>query len=320
MEGNRSDQKMLLDELSRGQDLMRQLKAHLELLSISDMYEPLARELMSSIEKALNLAKLSSLDEQEKRSASKSPQSENSTGGFKEQELREMSRKRKSLPTMTRQVQMTGEGEESSMDDGYHWRKYGQKGILGAKHPRSYYRCTHRNTYGCPATKQLQKTDNNPTLLNIIYYGDHTCHQKIHQHEQHYNRFDLEHYHEHQQLLSFQTNLRVETSKGPHSGEQGQTSSTFSFPSTSLSPSQPGIQLFSLSTIDNHITESSSPTFVSQASELKNCLSMGKNLRKSETELTEVISTATSTTNPLMIDMDSFLDPNLIFYDPNFLS
>lgn len=28
-------------------------------------------------------------------------------------------------------------GVEGPVDDGYSWRKYGQKDILGAKHPRS---------------------------------------------------------------------------------------------------------------------------------------------------------------------------------------
>ncbi|KAM0938457.1 putative transcription factor WRKY family [Dioscorea sansibarensis] len=306
MEGGKGDQKMLLDELSRARELMRQLTVHLEHLSTSGSYGTSARELMCSIEKAFSLAKLSCLDDQEKRSTSGSLQSEN------EQDLRDMSRKRKSLPTMTTQIQLATEGEVSSMDDGYHWRKYGQKGILGAKHPRSYYRCTHRNTYGCSATKQMQKTDNNPTVIDITYYGHHTCHQKIPPQEQQQQRFDSEHSHEQQQqLLSFQTDLRA----------QDQMSSSFSFLSAPLSRAQPAIHLFSASTIDTRITESSSPTFFSQTSELKNYLSMGKTLQTSETELTEVISTATSTTNPLTVDMDFLVDPNFSFDDDsNFLS
>ncbi|KAH7651580.1 WRKY domain-containing protein [Dioscorea alata] len=301
MEGDKSDQKMLLDELSRARELMRQLTVH---LSTNESYGTSARELMCSIEKAFSLAELSCFNDQEKRSTSGSLQSEN------EQDMREMSRKRKSLPTMTRQIQLAAEGEVSSMDDGYHWRKYGQKGILGAKHPRSYYRCTHRNTYGCSATKQMQKADNNPTVLNITYYGHHTCHQKIPTHEWQQDRFDSEHSHEQHHLLSFQTELKA----------QDQMSSSFSFLSAPFSQAQPGIRLFSTSTIDTRITESSSPTFVSQTSELKNYLNKGKNLQTSETELTEVISTATSTTNPLTVDMDFLLDPNFSFDDSNFLS
>lgn len=44
---------------------------------------------------------------------------------------------------------------------------------------RSYYRCTHRGSSGCLATKQVQKTDEDPSVLRITYYGVHSCtHQR----------------------------------------------------------------------------------------------------------------------------------------------
>lgn len=44
---------------------------------------------------------------------------------------------RKSQPTWTEQVKVSAEtGFEGPTDDGYSWRKYGQKDILGAKYPR----------------------------------------------------------------------------------------------------------------------------------------------------------------------------------------
>ncbi|KAB2092060.1 hypothetical protein ES319_A02G003000v1 [Gossypium barbadense] len=48
------------------------------------------------------------------------------------------------------------------VDDGYAWRKYGQKQILNANHPRSYFRCTHKTDQGCQATKQVQKLEDDP--------------------------------------------------------------------------------------------------------------------------------------------------------------
>ncbi|KAI5008042.1 hypothetical protein ZWY2020_009090 [Hordeum vulgare] len=66
-------------------------------------------------------------------------------------------------------------GAEGPGDDGHSWRKYGQKDILGAKHPRAYYRCTHRNSQGCTATKQVQRADEDPVLFDVVYHGQHTC-------------------------------------------------------------------------------------------------------------------------------------------------
>ncbi|PWA58192.1 WRKY11 [Artemisia annua] len=61
------------------------------------------------------------------------------------------------------------------IDDGYAWRKYGQKAILAAKHQRNYFRCTHRFDQGCQATKQVQKTDDEPPKYKTTYNGHHTC-------------------------------------------------------------------------------------------------------------------------------------------------
>ncbi|XP_022891726.1 probable WRKY transcription factor 53 [Olea europaea var. sylvestris] len=63
-------------------------------------------------------------------------------------------------------------------EDGCAWRKYGQKIILDAKYPRSYFRCTHKNQ-GCKATKQVQKTKEQPILYRTTYFGHHTCRDKL---------------------------------------------------------------------------------------------------------------------------------------------
>lgn len=42
---------------------------------------------------------------------------------------------------------------------------------------RCYYRCTHRNVRGCLATKQVQKSDNDPNIFEVTYRGRHTCNQ-----------------------------------------------------------------------------------------------------------------------------------------------
>ncbi|XP_047154364.1 uncharacterized protein LOC124825720 [Vigna umbellata] len=67
---------------------------------------------------------------------------------------------------------------DQTLDDGFSWRKYGQKNVLGAKYPRAYYRCTHKSTQGCPATKQVQRLDGDPTTFELTYIGTHSCTQK----------------------------------------------------------------------------------------------------------------------------------------------
>ncbi|KAK6121948.1 hypothetical protein DH2020_044302 [Rehmannia glutinosa] len=60
------------------------------------------------------------------------------------------------------------------MEDGYAWRKYGQKVILNSEYPRCYFRCTYKYE-GCKATKQVQRIKENPVLYQTTYFNHHTC-------------------------------------------------------------------------------------------------------------------------------------------------
>ncbi|GLT84738.1 hypothetical protein SLE2022_029540 [Rubroshorea leprosula] len=64
--------------------------------------------------------------------------------------------------------------------DGYSWRKYAQKNILGSKYPREYYRCTHRLSQGCPASRLVQRSNDDPSIFEVTYRGRHTCEQSSH--------------------------------------------------------------------------------------------------------------------------------------------
>ncbi|XP_066309320.1 transcription factor WRKY19-like [Miscanthus floridulus] len=86
-------------------------------------------------------------------------------------------KKRKTLPKWSTQVRVSAVQDVSPLDDGLSWRKYGQKDILGAKYPRSYFRCTHRHAQSCQASKQVQRTDGDPLLFDVVYHGAHTCAQ-----------------------------------------------------------------------------------------------------------------------------------------------
>jgi len=72
-------------------------------------------------------------------------------------------------------VSSAGGGTDGPEDDGYSWRKYGQKDILGDQYPRGYYRCTYQKSQGCAARKHVQRAEEDPSLYDVIYNGDHTC-------------------------------------------------------------------------------------------------------------------------------------------------
>ncbi|CAI0457785.1 unnamed protein product, partial [Linum tenue] len=57
------------------------------------------------------------------------------------------------------------------LDDGYRWRKYGQKAVKNNKFPRSYYRCTYQ---GCNVKKQVQRLTKDEGVVVTTYEGAHT--------------------------------------------------------------------------------------------------------------------------------------------------
>ncbi|KAK8447942.1 hypothetical protein SEVIR_8G178800v4 [Setaria viridis] len=84
----------------------------------------------------------------------------------------EMPARQNYVATEVRVGAVSGEGP---VDDGYSWRKYAQKEVLGANYPRAYYRCTHRHSQGCAATKQVQRCNEDPMVFEVTYRGIHTC-------------------------------------------------------------------------------------------------------------------------------------------------
>lgn len=55
-------------------------------------------------------------------------------------------------------------------DDGYNWRKYGQKQVKGSEFPRSYYKCTRAD---CPVKKKVERSLDGQ-ITEIIYKGQHS--------------------------------------------------------------------------------------------------------------------------------------------------
>uniref|UniRef100_A0A3B6AV64 WRKY domain-containing protein n=1 Tax=Triticum aestivum TaxID=4565 RepID=A0A3B6AV64_WHEAT len=60
--------------------------------------------------------------------------------------------------------------EVDILDDGYRWRKYGQKVVKGNPNPRSYYKCT---STGCPVRKHVERASHDPKSVITTYEGKH---------------------------------------------------------------------------------------------------------------------------------------------------
>lgn len=58
---------------------------------------------------------------------------------------------------------------DRSSDDGYNWRKYGQKVVKGGEFPRSYYKCTYLK---CDVKKILERSYTGQ-IREIVYKGIH---------------------------------------------------------------------------------------------------------------------------------------------------
>ncbi|KAJ0254937.1 WRKY domain-containing protein [Hirschfeldia incana] len=158
------EEKLVAKELEQGKELANQLMNSLNNPSSSskESNDVLISEILSCFENTT--AMMMNLEKKTlKRSQDRSDQSN---------KKRRMLEKNK-----TEKVKIcVGTGQEGTpLDDGYCWRKYGQKDIHGSKNPRGYYRCTHRFTRGCLAVKQVQKSDTDPLCYEVKYVESHTC-------------------------------------------------------------------------------------------------------------------------------------------------
>lgn len=70
--------------------------------------------------------------------------------------------------------------------DEYSWKKYDQKLIPGTLFRRGYYKCN--SVKGCPARKHVERDSNDPTVLILIYEGEHRHHHRSYS-RPHHNRW-----------------------------------------------------------------------------------------------------------------------------------
>nr|WGV38213.1 WRKY [Loropetalum chinense var. rubrum] len=60
--------------------------------------------------------------------------------------------------------------EIDHLEDGYRWRKYGQKAVKNSPYPRSYYRCTSQK---CGVKKRVERSYQDPSIVITTYEGQH---------------------------------------------------------------------------------------------------------------------------------------------------
>ncbi|KAF3644116.1 putative WRKY transcription factor 71 [Capsicum chinense] len=63
--------------------------------------------------------------------------------------------------------------EVDHLEDGYRWRKYGQKAVKNSPYPRSYYRCTSQK---CQVKKRVERSYQDPSVVITTYEGQHNHH------------------------------------------------------------------------------------------------------------------------------------------------
>ena len=328
-----------MSELIHGMELAKQLKGHLSEASTFQTREFLMQKILSSYEKALMILNWSGSVThpqpagenfrvtvgipESPLSINGSPISDDFDGSPKDGQGRDgASKKRKTMPRWTDQVKVSSEnGLEGPHEDGYSWRKYGQKDILGAKYPRSYYRCTYRNTKNCWATKQVQRSDEDPTIFEITYRGTHACsngNQSVPQPsspEKTMLTQKNDTYHPQDALLNLQKGLRVHT----ENLDKKEMEFPFTFPSTYQCDTN--VETYCNSFISPATPE---PSYSVSPFQVNNFGGV-QNFGHSESDFTEIISANTSATNSPILDLDFTLeavelDPNFPFDTPEFFS
>ncbi|KAI3691842.1 hypothetical protein L6452_31644 [Arctium lappa] len=345
------DSACIINELTQGMELAKQLKAILSSECSPVSKQVLIQEIIASYDRAMLIVNwgvdsggqqppalappMAVLSQPESSvSIDESPRSGDLNQLFDNQEDQKVvCKKRKAMPTWRNQVRIsTDNGLEGNTDDGYSWRKYGQKDILGAKFPRSYYRCTYRYVHNCMARKQVQRTDEDPTVFEITYRGKHACNPATArsvpppESPEKHDRKQNNHHHKHQLppppksgegLSNLRENLRVSTSD-----LDATVPCSFSFPSASLGYMENYQQFHFTNETDNSFLQGYPPSFVSPATSGSNYFTEWGNdfQHHDDSNLSGVISTtASATTSPLAFPTDQQdLSPNLPFNNSSF--
>ncbi|OMP08603.1 DNA-binding WRKY [Corchorus olitorius] len=332
------EQKTLLNELTQGRELTNLLRKHLHPSSSPHTRQALLEKILFSYEKALSMLNCNGFVVEAKPTGNtlESPASviaNNSSPRSEGSDKKDVFKKRKTSSGWTEQIRVcSGTSLEGPLDDGYCWRKYGQKDILGSNFPRGYYRCTHRHSRGCLATKQVQRSDQDPSIFEVKYRGRHTCNQASQlaavttksNHSRQKQQLEEKQKQSQETFLSYGTGLKVKTEELDN---RENIFPSFTFPVGSEEVDNTGIFVNSL--MENDIMGNLSPSFLSPATSESNYFSvspchmgsfgnLGQNVQTSESDLTEIISAPTSVTNSPIGEYLDFPSLDKLEFDSSF--
>lgn len=188
---------------------------------------------------------------------------------------------------------------------------------------RSYYRCTYRQGRNCWATKQVQRSDEDPTLFEVTYKGTHACKQfndavpqpaspekqELKSRNSCYDQLE-----QNPMLSNFRANLRVDTEVS----DIQEMPAYFSFPSTFACNEQENYHSpISALADDNHLG-TYSQLFYSPATSGSNCFSTATYQMRDYggNDNTDIMSAHASTNNSPIGGIEFSVDP--VEMDPNF--
>ncbi|KAJ7953895.1 WRKY transcription factor protein [Quillaja saponaria] len=132
--------------------------------------------LIEPVDKTTAEASASTSNNPSVSSSSSDDPPEKSTGSIeKPAEIPSKSRKKGQKRIRQQRFAFMTKSEVDHLEDGYRWRKYGQKAVKNSPFPRSYYRCTNSK---CTVKKRVERSSEDPTIVITTYEGQH-CHHNI---------------------------------------------------------------------------------------------------------------------------------------------
>ncbi|KAM1008289.1 hypothetical protein ACFX13_004820 [Malus domestica] len=105
-----------------------------------------------------------------KNKKDRQPKGSSEDGGDSSKKVSKLAKKKGEKKQREPRFAFMTKSEVDHLEDGYRWRKYGQKAVKNSPYPRSYYRCT---TQKCGVKKRVERSYEDPSTVITTYEGQH---------------------------------------------------------------------------------------------------------------------------------------------------